>query len=75
METGKCINDTAKVIYKGSSWGNESDLELVDNCLDSASQFRFRDNGAMLNLKRQGCLNARYKYREKKDFWHILSLC
>ena len=62
MKTGKCIKDTANAKYKGSSWGNLSDVELVANCLDSASQFRFRDNGAMLNLKRQGCLAAAAKF-------------
>jgi hypothetical protein len=37
-------------------------VELSNNCLDPASQFRFRDNGAMLNLKRQGCLVAFRRY-------------
>ena len=44
-------------------WGNLSFVELSNNCLDPAAQFRFRDNGAMLNLKRQGCLWAGYKSR------------
>ena len=62
VKTGMCINDTS-IIQSGigSSWGNLSYVERSNNCLDPAAQFRFRDNGAMLNLKRQGCLNARYK--------------
>jgi hypothetical protein len=54
-----CINDTGQIQSSGS-WGNLSFLEIsyVSNCLDPAAQFRFRDNGAMLNLKRQGCLAA-----------------
>ena len=56
-----CINDTSIIQSQGSKWGNLSFLELSNNCLDPAAQFRFRDNGAMLNLKRQGCLSAHYK--------------
>ena len=57
-----CINDTSKIQSGiGSSWGTMSFVELSNNCLDPAAQFRFRDNGAMLNLKRQGCLFASYK--------------
>ena len=53
-----CINDTGQIQSNGS-WGNLSFLELSYNsCLDPAAQFRFRENGAMLNLKRQGCLAA-----------------
>ncbi len=55
---GNCLNDTGQIQSSGS-WGNLSFLELSYNsCLDPAAQFRFRDNGAMLNLKRQGCLAA-----------------
>ncbi len=57
---GRCINDTGQIQSSGS-WGNLSFLEFSFNsCLDPAAQFRFRDNGAMLNLKRQGCLAADY---------------
>jgi hypothetical protein len=53
-----CLNDTGQIQSNGS-WGNLSFLGFSDNsCLDPAAQFRFRDNGAMLNLKRQGCLAA-----------------
>ena len=57
--SGNCIKDTGQIQSSGS-WGNLSFLEIsyVSNCLDPAAQFRFRDNGAMLNLKRQGCLAA-----------------
>ena len=55
-----CINDTSKIQSQGP-WGILSFVELSNNCLDPAAQFRFRDNGAMLNLKRQGCLVALYK--------------
>ena len=57
-----CINDTSKIQSKNlKEWGSVSFVELSNNCLDPAAQFRFRDNGAMLNLKRQGCLFAAYK--------------
>jgi hypothetical protein len=57
--SGCCIKDTGQIQSSGS-WGNLSFLEISydSNCLDPAAQFRFRDNGAMLNLKRQGCLAA-----------------
>ena len=53
-----CIKDSGRIQSSGS-WGNLSFVEFSYNsCLDPAAQFRFRDNGAMLNLKRQGCLAA-----------------
>ena len=55
VKTGMCINDT-RIVQSRGSWGNFSFVELSNNCLDPAGQFRFRDNGAMLNLKRPGCL-------------------
>ena len=55
---GRCINDTGQIQSSGSR-GSLSFLEFSYNsCPDPAAQFRFRDNGAMLNLKRQGCLAA-----------------
>ena len=55
---GRCINDTGQIQSSGS-WGNLSFLEFSQgSCLDSSAQFRFRENGAMLNLQRQGCLAA-----------------
>ena len=57
---GRCLNDTGE-IHSNGSWGNLSFLELSYNsCLEPTAQFRFRDNGAMLNLKRQGCLAGDY---------------
>ena len=55
VQTGMCIIDTRR-IQSGGTWGNVTYVELSNNCLDPAAQFRFRDNGAMLNLKRPGCL-------------------
>jgi hypothetical protein len=53
-----CIRDTGQIQSSGS-WGNLSFLELsFKRCLYPAAQFRFRDNGAMFNLKRQGCVAA-----------------
>ena len=60
VQTGMCIIDT-RIIQSRGSWGNVSFVELSNNCLDPAAQFRFRDNGAMLNLKRPGCLFPTYK--------------
>ena len=56
VKTGMCINDTSIIIRKGS-WGNTTFLDLSNNCLDPAAQFRFVDTSAMLNLKRPGCLH------------------
>ena len=56
VKTGMCINDTSIIMRKGS-WGNMSFLKLSNNCLDPAAQFRFVDTGAMLNLKRPGCIH------------------
>ena len=60
VKTGMCIIDT-RIIQADGSWGNLSFVELFHNCLDPAAQFRFRDNGAMLNLKRPGCLFPLYR--------------
>ena len=58
---GRCFNDTGR-IHSNGSWGNLSFLELSYNsCLEPSAQFRFRDNGAMLNLKRQGCVSGDYE--------------
>ena len=65
--SGRCISDTGQIQSSGS-WGNLSFLEFSDNrCLDPAAQFRFRANGAMLNLKRQGCLAAFNKNGSGQD--------
>ena len=58
---GRCISDTGQIQSSGS-WGNLSFLRFsYFGCFDPAAQFRFRDNGAMLNLKRQGCLAALHR--------------
>ena len=53
VHTGMCVKDTSIIQSKGT-WGNVSYLELSNNCLDPAAQFRFVDTSAMLNLKRPG---------------------
>ena len=60
VQTGLCINDTS-ILQSQGSWGKLFFLELSNNCLHPTAQFWFRDNGAMLNLKKQGCLAAFYK--------------
>ena len=71
VKTGMCIYDTGKIQSKGSSWGSLSYTELFNNCLDPAAQFRFRDNGAMLNVKRKGCLAASHKDSNYLDNFYI----
>ena len=58
VDTGMCLNDTKIIHSENPRWGNVSFVDLSNNCLNTAAQFRFRDNGAMLNLKRQGCVAA-----------------
>ena len=69
VQSGMCINDTSISETKPGkeSWGYLIFLELSNNCLDPAAQFRFRDNGAMLNLKRQRCLVP--SYRARSGYW------
>jgi hypothetical protein len=55
-----CINDTTKLQIE-RNWGNLGFSELSNSCLEPAAQFRFRDNGAMLNLARNGCFVAFYR--------------
>ena len=62
VQTGMCIIDT-RIIHSRGSWGNLTFVELSSNCLDPAAQFRFRDNGAMLNLNRPGCLFPTHKVK------------
>ena len=57
VQTGMCIHVT-RLLQTDEYWGNLSFVELSNNCLDPAGQFRFLDNGAMLNLERKGCLEA-----------------
>ncbi|XP_046858365.1 uncharacterized protein LOC124451807 isoform X2 [Xenia sp. Carnegie-2017] len=65
VETGKCIYDTKKVQsrHRPPSGGERTlhFLELSDNCLHPASQFKYLDNGALLKLNVTGCLQGVYK--------------
>ena len=61
VQTGMCIYDTSIKQGNPESWGYLIFVELSNNCLDPAAQFRFRDNGAMLNLERQRCLIPGYR--------------
>ena len=65
VQTGMCISDTSIIERKGS-WGSMSYLELSNNCLDPAAQFRFVNISAMLNLKRPGCIHP---LRGKNPDW------
>ena len=75
---GPCLNATGELHLNGS-WGNLSFLEFSFNsCLEPTAQFRFRDNGAMLNLKRQGCLSGDFSdspgYRTDMFFLYVDSV-
>ncbi len=55
-----CIRDLGQIQSNGS-WGALYFMAIFfddNSCLHPAAQFRFLDNGAMLSLKRQGCLAA-----------------
>jgi hypothetical protein len=52
-----CIHVTS-LLQTEESWGNFTFVELSNNCLDPAAQFRFVNNSAMLNLKRKGCFEG-----------------
>jgi hypothetical protein len=56
-----CIRDT-RILQTDESWGTLSFVELSNNCLDPASQFRFLDNSAMFNLKIKGCFEGSRRY-------------
>ncbi|XP_046857058.1 receptor-type tyrosine-protein phosphatase S-like isoform X7 [Xenia sp. Carnegie-2017] len=65
VETGKCIYDT-KIVqsrYPPPTGGERTlhFLELSDNCLHPASQFKFLNNDALLKLNVPGCLQGVYK--------------
>jgi hypothetical protein len=57
VQTGMCISVT-RILHITQYWGNLTYVELSNNCLDPAAQFRFLDNSAMFNLERKGCLEA-----------------
>ena len=58
VQTGMCIHVTS-VPHVTASWGNLSYVELSNNCLDPAAQFRFLDNSAMFNLERKSCFEGK----------------
>ena len=58
VQTGMCIHVTS-VPQVDASWGKLFGVELSNNCLDPAVQFRFLDNSAMFNLERQSCFEGR----------------
>ena len=58
VQTGMCINATNK-IQVNAQWGKTFAVELSNNCLDPAVQFRFLDNSAMFNLERKSCFEGK----------------
>ena len=57
VQTGMCIHVTS-ALQTNETWGSLTFVELSNNCLDPAAQFRFLDNSAMFNLKRKGCFEG-----------------
>ena len=62
VKTGMCIYDTEILQGVPEPWGNVTFVELSNDCLNPAAQFQFLDNGAILSLKRPGCLFPIHKY-------------
>ena len=58
VQTGMCIYATSK-IQVDAIWGKLFAVELSNNCLDPAAQFRFLDNSAMFNLERKSCFEGK----------------
>jgi hypothetical protein len=58
VQTGMCIYATSK-IHVDAEWGKLFGVELSNNCLDPAVQFRFLDNSAMFNLERKSCFEGK----------------
>ena len=58
VQTGMCIYATS-VPQVDASWGKLFAVELSNNCLDPAVQFRFLENSAMFNLERKSCFEGR----------------
>jgi hypothetical protein len=53
-----CIYATNK-IHVNENWGKLFGVELSNNCLDPAVQFRFLYNSAMFNLERKSCFEGK----------------
>jgi hypothetical protein len=73
VQTGMCINDTG-VVQAYYPWGSLSFVELSNNCLDPAAQFRFLDNSAMFNLKRKSCFEGTVGYNINDTGYNIPAL-
>ena len=70
---GFCLVDRNQIQSRGS-WGYLSFLMLgYKSCWHPSAQFRFRSNGAMLNLKKQGCVAAfnRNGYGHNVDMFYL----
>jgi hypothetical protein len=59
VQTGMCIYATSN-IKTNAPWGKLFHVELSNNCLDPAVQFRFLDNSAMFNLERKSCFEGKF---------------
>ena len=71
VKTGKCIDDSGIVQSRGDKWGHLTFLEFSDNCLNKTAQFRFRDNGALLNLEADGCFAAFVKASRDPNYFML----
>ena len=69
VQTGLCIHVTS-VLQTNETWGSLTFVELSNNCLDPAAQFRFLDNSAMFNLDRKGCFEGTVR----SDFGYYLPM-
>lgn len=55
--TGKCVYST-NITKSFNETRDFKYLELADECFDSASQFKYRNNGAISSLNVPGCLEG-----------------
>jgi hypothetical protein len=58
VQTGMCIYATS-VPQVAEVWGKLFGVQLSNNCLDPAVQFRFLENSAMFNLERMSCFEGK----------------
>jgi hypothetical protein len=58
VETGNCIQVKSGPQVT-APWGKLFGVELSNNCLDPAVQFRFLENSAMFNLERKSCFEGK----------------
>ena len=73
VQTGMCISVT-RILHITQYWGNLTYVELSNNCLDPAAQFRFLDNSAMFNLKRKSCFEGTVGYNINDTGYNIPAL-